>query len=300
MKFNFDKLPKRIILSRKGWDSTWGKKPSPIVDGKLISLPIPEHLDSECCYTRSYPEHIKFRDLGASEVDDFVGEFRDRCVHLDPDIRPHLRKAGASRDGFFFGQGGSAQRHLNNQDVCKGDLFLFFGWFKGLSAKTTKPEIRDQHAIWGWLEIGEKYDVLSQSDAKRLHFASHHPHVTHWMDEKGNPKTNNTLYSAPDRLSMCPKFKGAGIFDHSQSTELTRKGESRSRWEMPSFVKKAGMTYHTKRIPKNLAIKDGKIHFESAPIGQEFVTPGSQRPFETAEKLEVGEWLKDLFKSAQE
>ncbi len=33
-------LPRRLILSRKGWDSTWGGAPSPVVDGYPFSLPI--------------------------------------------------------------------------------------------------------------------------------------------------------------------------------------------------------------------------------------------------------------------
>jgi hypothetical protein len=55
-------IPKRIVLSRKGFDSVNGKFASPIFeDGPMTSLPIPEN--------PRYPEvSTRFSSLGDSEL----------------------------------------------------------------------------------------------------------------------------------------------------------------------------------------------------------------------------------------
>jgi len=50
-------------------------------------------------------------------------------VHVDPD----LDYSQLTREADWlplFGQCGAAQTHLQNFAVDKGDLFLFFGWFR--------------------------------------------------------------------------------------------------------------------------------------------------------------------------
>ena len=101
----------KIIFSRKGFDSQNGGMPSPIIDAKAISLPIP--------YKNSL---IRYDDLLLGKIVNELSKGRitglDYC-HNDPDL-----KMGA------FGQVASAQGHLNNQGVGSGDLFLFFGTFR--------------------------------------------------------------------------------------------------------------------------------------------------------------------------
>ena len=130
---NKNKLPKKIVLSRKGSDSSWGGGPSLRVGIELISLPIPEHNKTErkkSCVAE--PAHLTYKDLPAHPL---VGNFIDYllpslkledCVHLDPDIRPKLHKNLTTRK-FLFGQTGAAQSHLENQGIDVGDLFLFLG-----------------------------------------------------------------------------------------------------------------------------------------------------------------------------
>ena len=49
-------VTKRIILSRKGFDSSLGRMPSPILPtGEMLSLPIPE--------TNVTKQHCRFRDI---------------------------------------------------------------------------------------------------------------------------------------------------------------------------------------------------------------------------------------------
>jgi len=107
----------KIILSRKGFDSSTGKMASPIMpDGKLLSLPIPVMGEGE--------RGIAYCDLyfGDQPLDQIIcqltnGALRDREAHLDPDLD---RERFPRRDPNWrpaFGQGGSAQGHLRNQDV---------------------------------------------------------------------------------------------------------------------------------------------------------------------------------------
>ena len=75
----------RIILSRKGFDSTAGGCPSPIFpDGRMLSLPIPDKR-SPIAY-----QDLSFGDMNVGElVVELTGDAkRNRhCAHLDPDLR---------------------------------------------------------------------------------------------------------------------------------------------------------------------------------------------------------------------
>ena len=103
----------RMILSRKGFDSSSGARPSPIMNGRPISLPIPATRNSRTTY----------RDLGLGDIVRSVtkGSYGpDSLCHADPQFH----------DGMCaFGQSGAAQGHLANNGVEPGDAFLFFGLF---------------------------------------------------------------------------------------------------------------------------------------------------------------------------
>ncbi len=115
----------KIILSRKGFDSSNGGCPSPIMpDGTLLSMPIPsdgdkdKYSDLEYCGT-------KYSDL----LDQLKPGNDFKHCHVDPDIRDN-RISKIPKWIPAFGQIGSAQGKLINSGVEKGDLFLFFGWFR--------------------------------------------------------------------------------------------------------------------------------------------------------------------------
>ena len=117
----------KVVLSRKGFDSSAGGCPSPVFpDGTFLALPIQD-------------EHspIRYRDLcfQGMNVGDLVAELTGRPeraehgAHLDPDLNPDLlsRKPGWRPS---LGQMGQPQSHLRNEGVQEGDLFLFFGLFR--------------------------------------------------------------------------------------------------------------------------------------------------------------------------
>ena len=130
--------PKKLILSRKGFDSGSGGCPSPISpDGTMFSLPIPSG-DSE-----------QFDDLQHGDIDiaSVVAGItngrlngRDR-IHLDPDLnfgtyRHRKNRAAWQQWRGTLGQTGIAQGHLDKQSVGAGDVFLFFGLYRRVEETT--------------------------------------------------------------------------------------------------------------------------------------------------------------------
>src|SRR5947207_4995331 len=117
----------KLILSRKGFDSGYGRMPSPILpDGRLVSLPIPSKSDR---FTLA-DINVSNLDLDQLLSDLSQGAHSPRTIiHLDPD----LDRAAVSRlPGWrpALGQSGAAQSHLRDKEIGVGDLFLFFGWFR--------------------------------------------------------------------------------------------------------------------------------------------------------------------------
>lgn len=300
LTFDPEALPRRIVLSRKGSDSAWGGRPSLRVGDELISLPIPESA------ARRAGDGLRYGDLPVhARVGALHGHLRDvgadRHVHLDPDVRPELRAGagwrGAARHALMFGQEGAAERHLRNQGVGPGDLFLFFGWFRGAVQrggvwKRTGP---DEHCIWGWLQVEDSYPVTGAQEARELRWAAHHPHVARWelFDR------HNRLYRARRRLSFAPELPGAGVFRWQPGLTLSQRcvaGATRREWCLPGFFRQTGLTYNQVDGPRCPEAR-GRVHVRSAAIGQEFVLP-AHRPFRASERGAVAKWLAMLFGGA--
>lgn len=156
----------KLVFSRKGFDSGSGGGPSPIVDGRPVSVPIPAG--------RHEVSRTRYRDigLGAHVADD--GAF---CHH----------------DPFFvdgqaaFGQAGAAEGHLRNQAVGPGDIFLFFGLFAGGGEGA-------HHRIFGWMRVERRLDP-HRDPAPDI--APDHPHMLNrnW--------TNNAIYVGPGGTARC-------------------------------------------------------------------------------------------------
>src|SRR5215831_15681942 len=100
----------KIVFSRKGFDGAAGGVPSPIIDGRPISLPIPTRKRSVTTYD----------DLGLGDIVEQLtrGKLTRRALcHHDP-----MFEGGHCA----FGQTGAAQAHLCKNGVTVGDVFLFF------------------------------------------------------------------------------------------------------------------------------------------------------------------------------
>lgn len=278
----------RLILSRKGFDSSSGGCPSPIFpDGTMLSLPIPDR-SSRIAY-----REIEQRGVNIGQVvADLTGDTRRlrHYAHLDPDLD---RDAWPRADGWrpLFGQTGTAQGHLRNQSVQADDLFLFFGLFRGVErTRSGWRFVRHavaKHILWGWLQIGEIYKI-DELTSDALPWARYHPHF------QGKRDVNNTLYIAADRLRLNGTdvdAPGAGLFRQIEDRLILtdRDAGSLTRWRLPpAFYPDAGkppLSYH--RTPERWRRVDGYCTVQSASRGQEFVLDTGRYPG-------VTDWLSEL------
>jgi hypothetical protein len=279
----------KIILSRKGFDSSSGGVPSPIFqDGKMLSLPIPSKKSS-----------IKYKDVRweHDNLGNIVEQLTNNKIksnylaHLDPDINPpSIKRANGWTP--LFGQVSAAQGHLSNQSICKGDLFLFFGLFRNVITTNNRycydPKTLPKHVIWGWLQI-EDIIKIDTCDRKKLKWALYHPHFHREEDH------TNTLYVASKYLSinrLRHKIPGAGVFKYfHQRLQLTQnKSKNVSSWQLPGWFYpdngKPPLTYH---LDKKRWTKMGNdVILNTVGKGQEFVLDCSF--YEQSEK-----WLKQYF-----
>ncbi len=284
----------RLILSRKGFDSSAGGCPSPVLpDGSLCVLPIPDR-QSRIRYNqvRHGPRRLGklARDLTGGRVTAACG------AHLDPDLQA---EAFPRAEGWrpVLGQTGSAQGHLRNQGVTCGDLFLFFGVFRQAELWQRRwrfvPGSRPFHSLWGWLHIGEIHGVdgLAQ-DA--LPWARYHPHC------HGEPDAGNTLYVASNDFCMPGEpagsgpLPGSGLFTHWHQDRVLSDPHGRlpTQWRLPSaFFPAAGrppLSYHTKA--ERWALRPPYCYQQCAARGQEFVLDLDAYP-------EVAVWAAALLRN---
>ncbi len=198
----------RIIFSRKGFDSAAGGGPSPIVDGRPVSLPIPAGVASRTTYGE-----LGMGDHAAKASRGKLGA-ADLCHH-DPMFLP---------DGTcVFGQVGAAQTHLANRGVGIGDVFLFFGLFR--EEETGEPH----HRIFGYLEVERMVHLAHCDEAERETYRGiSHPHA---LEMHG---TNDCLYIGPGRTA---RTAGSAL-------RLTVPGGPPSLWNRPKWLGRGGLSYH--------------------------------------------------------
>ena len=131
----------KLIFSRKGFDSSAGGVPSPLVDGRPISLPIPTRMPTPTRYA-------DLRDGVAELVTDLTrGRVAaDRPCHLDPDLDANSLVRLPGWRGVL-GQVSAAQSHLSNNGVGRGDVFLFWGLYR--------PVVRSPAGMWTYAGMAE-------------------------------------------------------------------------------------------------------------------------------------------------
>lgn len=263
----------RIILSRKSVDSASGGMASPILPcGCLCPIPIP------------YKHGVRYSDVrfGKRSLDQVCGElpgWKNHFAHVDPDLRFESRTPGRRLKGWWpaFGQSSASASHLNNQGVGKGDLFVFFGWFRrterasGGELQFCPNDKHGRHIIYGWLEVGEIFPVDGRRLPNQLQFLRDHPHVKF----AGFENSPNQIYVA-SRSGL-----GAGLFaTENPDLVLTKPNCKRSLWQLPavfeSVRRQRDLTYHGK---KERWGRDGrKICLRTVARGQEFVLDCTRHP----------------------
>jgi hypothetical protein len=239
----------KLIFSRKGFDSVYGKMPSPILeDGRLVCLPIPSSVDGDTMASVS----ADGLDLGGMLNDLSGGRHSiDTCVHHDPELVNHR---GTDEWRPALGQTGAAQGHLAKQGVGRGDVFLFFGWFKRVELVNGRWQYMrwapDLHVIFGWLEIDEVLPIVLQRERCLAAYpsVSGHPHVAspgHYTHR------NNHLYLGADRSRFVSSRSGGGLFEYySPQLQLTAPRSSRTSWRLPTWMMPAGARPPRPELPR--------------------------------------------------
>lgn len=273
----------KIILSRKGFDSSAGGCPNPIFpDGSMLALPIPDR-DSKVRY-----QDLTWQGRCLGDLVPRLAGGKPRAhygAHLDPDLIPAMRPRAPDWRPVF-GQLGPAQGHLRNNGVGVGDLFLFFGLFRDVSeAGDYIPGAPARHILWGWLQVGE---VLPVDDHRgRLAWAGDHPHLS----IVGDP--SNTMYVSAGRLSLpgAEHLPGAGVFGRfSPGMQLTAPGSAGpSIWILPAWFNPEGrrtaLSYHSK--PSAWSPDPAGVRLQTVGRGQEFVLDAVDYP-------EAESWISNV------
>lgn len=261
-------MAKKVILSRKGFDSANGGMPSPILpDGTLLSFPIPFAEESLLYEELFYDGHC-YKEI----ITELNPRFKYNQCHLDPDIYRNVVKVREERWIACFGQSHAAQTHLENNGVDVGDVFLFFGWYKQTEYFNNKLRFvkgaPNLHVIFGYLEVGKKN--ISKEELDELKW---HPHSV-GPSSKYKP---NAIYSA-SKFLFNTSLPGYGTFKISKELVITKDGLSRAKWILPDVIKCKLITYHSDQSQK-------EHYFQSAMIGQEFVIQSDQN---------IDNWIRDI------
>jgi hypothetical protein len=259
-------MPK-VILSRKGFDSSAGGKSSFIYGDCLITLPIPNS-GSGITYDRvRFDDNTKL-DRVMKEVG--ITDGPTEC-HLDPDLHKSSLSGRHPEWKASFGQADIPEKVLKKNNVGPGDIFLFYGWFKAIDLKNgmykyihNAPNL---HVIFGYLKVDEVVD-LGVPNTVIPEYMKDHPHVV----SRQKFSNDNRIYTG----------KNAGLFHFNNSLVLTRKGESRSRWELPAFFENENFMGCSKIS-----------HLSNGNIGIDFIGRNNQELLIT-ETIEVVEWAENL------
>lgn len=296
----------KIILSRKGFDGTYGGIPSPILeDGTVISFPIPADAgdgDYDIRYKdlNPYGNNLgqMIEELGTplrrnSKKKNTAG--KDDLVHLDPDLVYDILPDRHKDWRGLLGQCAAAQGHLRNQTVGIGDLFLFYGLYQHVKKvdgrfvydRTQRPV----HMIWGWLQVGDILDINEEMETGNYKYpwVKYHQHY-HF----GGTATNNALYVASKELAFNgfkhKDIKGYGVFDkYDPKFILTDPDDNKlSYWRLPGWMYTGGECPISYNKNRKWELKEGYARLQSYPRAQEYVLDISSYP-------EAKGWLSSFF-----
>lgn len=257
----------KVILSRKGFDSGYGGYPSIILpNNEMITLPIPSNKEEDFCYSdlktkynKSIYEIMKSLNPKIKLGKSMLLNTTTKC-HLDPDLCEFSVPRQLGWKGAF-GQINAAQKVLENNSVKEGDLFLFFGWFNDVEEINKKYKFKKgdgRHTIFGYLQIDK---IIYPNKNEVPEWLKKHPHASS-LKRLNNP--SNCIYIAKEKCTFNENIKGYGMFSYNEELDLSKKGMTRTCWNLPEIFKNVKITYHNKE-----SWKEG--YFKSACRGQEFV-----------------------------
>ena len=176
----------KIILSRKGFDSSSGKQANPIMpDGTLLSLPIPDNEDANTFSSLQWEGRSYYDIIHSLNPKTFITS--DSRCHLDPDLRFDVKNREPNWKPAF----GQMNAYRKN----------------GL----------DAHIIYGYMQIGEiierKEDVPD--------WLKDHPHFAYDNAWEGN---KNAIFLPSDKLTLIPSLCGCNNLRFRRDRVLTKEG----------------------------------------------------------------------------
>ena len=280
----------KIILSRKGFDSSVGEIPSVILpDGRLFSFPIPDK-SANIRYSDIKSPIPEYDNLYKLIKDLYPGKRKfdeNYTCHLDPDLNHEaiIREPGWKP---LFGQEGIPLRHLQKEKVGKDDLFLFFGWFR--QTEIVDGKIRYDkyssgiHVIYGYFFVEGEININNPGD-KLKQWMLYHPHIS-------RSKSPNSIYTSQETATFNGlTMPGVGILSFKNSLVLTKPNQNkRSLWKLPL----AFYPFNKKRTPltshdniNRWKLFNDHAELQSVYRGQEFVLSLDEYP-------ELMEWVSGI------
>lgn len=259
----------KVILSRKGYDSSYGGGASPIMpNGDLLSIPIP---------AGEKEKGIPYAKLNYGERNylSLMQELGMKIpapaeAHFDPDIFEKALTRPPDWEGAF-GQHGAALSHLRNLEVTKGDIFLFFGTFKRTFLSNHQLQFeRDypRHILFGYLVV-DKILVPGTDE------------IPEWLEGHAHVK-NQDLYGHLNAIYIGGEF---GSFKYHPQLVLTRDGFSKSQWQLPAFFHLDQGTSISRHSAKDMRLLGEQMMLSSRGIGQDFVISGNKKVGDWAERI---------------
>ncbi len=284
----------KIVLSRKGFDSSSGGIPNVILpDNSFLVFPIPDDY-SGIRYSEIKFEYKHYKNLSQVLSDLGNTKIKNHYAHLDPDM---IKGSLPRKEGWkpLFGQRDSSLSHLLKNGVRVGDLFLFFATFQktkytGCNLTFDKSD-KPRHIIYGYFSIGEYVNLNNnvKSDSKVCYdWGKYHPHYKKQSNKNG-------IFVSSDYLQLNGKKirkAGASIFEkYRAELLLTCSDEKKSIWKLPTFFWpdekiKPSLTYH--KVEKRWKRFSDHLELQSVGRGQEFVLDIGDN------NKEAGAWLKWL------
>lgn len=291
-----------IILSRKGFDSSYGGSPSIILpNNKMISFPIPV----EAPEIGTASSDIKFENINLTLEEIFQKRGINNKIHIKKTIKnstdfsyhldPEIQNITALRNNKYgtLGQRDAALGHILNKlnkakALMKSDferatggtsfpvdiLFLFFGRFIKVDGKwaTTGDQF---HSVWGYLHATKLFRISTSNNSISQGYEQlkDHPHYK-----------NAQNYASLNGIFVGEKYGTLNFTDNLLLTD-TKKGSCISDWNIKPLGFINSMTYNAKAMATAKAL--GNSSFRVAAKGQEFVVTDF-------DKTKMDDWLKKV------
>ncbi len=291
---------RKIIFSRKGFDSSAGGYPNLIFpDGTMYMIPIPDKNSNlyynELSFTyENEPIQKILNDLTKQRIK-IKGKTK-HCNYEEKKFRCHLDPMEIDTSefrGIAFGQTNASASHLsashlldkkNNgkNKVTKGDLFLFFSWFREVEKKNGKWYYKRKsphlHVIFKTMIIEE---IINFDEQDKTSVVEQYP----FLEKAKHPHLE--LNKHPNVIFLSQKYWKLKFNSKVVLTKLDTDKIKRSVWQLPNFFNHPKAYSYIKDFKPS---RNGKVTIQSPTVGQEFILDLEKVPSPDKEKIKEFIW----------